>query len=143
MDLLPAAATTGSDSDPNSHVSVGAADGTVGSTDLSNSWDALPVPGSPATPPGGQVGAATAPGHSARATGSATDRPPPPQVMSPSLQRDLEASIQQLRKDVDDIKADDGLSQFAQNVVNQMTGIQDQIDRLTSKQPSTPETQQK
>ena len=107
MNLLPAAATSGSDSDPHSHVSVGAADGTVGSTDFSNSWDVMPVPGSPATPPGGQVGAATAPGHSARATGSATDRPPPPQVMSPSLLKELEVSIQQLRKDVEAIKADD------------------------------------
>ena len=79
MESLSAAANTESDSDPTTHVSIGAAEGTVGSIDIS--WDTLPVPGSPATPPRGQVGTATAPGQpagAARAPGSATDKPPPP-----------------------------------------------------------------
>ena len=67
--------------------------------------------------------------------------------MSPSLQmQDLEARLQRIRKDVDDLKDDDSLTQFATNVVNQMDGInqqtlsmQDQIERLMSRQPSTPE----
>ena len=159
MEPLPATANTGSeefedphepeDPDPTTHASIGAADGTMGSTDAS--WEAIRIPDSPATPRGGMVRAATAPGQpsdTARATGSAMDGPPPPQVMSPSLQmRDLEARVQQIRKDVDDLKDDDSLTQFATNVVNQMDGIiqqtlsmQDQIDRLMSKQPSTPET---
>ena len=65
-----------------------------------------------------------------------------------SLQmQDLEIRLQRIRKDVDALKDDDSLTQFATNVVNQMDGInqqtlsmQDQIERLTSKQPSTPET---
>ena len=88
MDPLPSAnaANTGSevfedpeDPDPTTHASIGAADGTAGSTDKSSSWESIRVPDSPATPRGGKVRAASAPGHhpdTARATGSAMDGPP-------------------------------------------------------------------
>ena len=89
MEPLSATANTGSDEfedphepeDPDltTHTSIGAADGTMGSTDAS--WEALRIPDSSATSRGGMVRAATAPGQpldTARATGSAMDGPPPP-----------------------------------------------------------------
>ena len=137
MEPLSATANTGSDEfedfhepedpeDLTTHASIGAADGTMGSTDAS--WEAInQVPDSTANSPGGTARAATAPGQpldTARATGSAMDGPLPPQVMSPSLRiQDLEAHVQRIRKDVDDLKDDDTLTQFATNVVNQMEGI--------------------
>ena len=136
MEPLSGTANTGSeefedphepeDPDSTTHASIGAADGTMGSTDAS--WEAITrIPDSPAISRGGMVRAATAPGQppdTARATGSAMDGPPPPQVMSPSLQiQDLEARLQQIHKDVDELKADDTMTQFATNVFKQMEGI--------------------
>ena len=139
MEPLSAAANLGSEEfvdahepeDPNqtTHASIGAADGTMGSTD---SWEHLRIPESPATPRGAEVRAATAPGPhqpngpQARATGSAMGGPPPPQVMSPSLQmllQDLEVRLQQVRKDVDTMKSDDSFAQLAKNVVSQLDGM--------------------
>ena len=67
------------DLDPTPHASIGAADGTMGSADAS--WEAIQLPDSPATSPGGMVRAANGPGQpsdTAWASGSVMDRPPPP-----------------------------------------------------------------
>ena len=135
--------------DQPTHASVGATEGTSGSTE--GSWEHVRIPDSPVNAQGEKVRAATAPvpPTTARATGSAMDGPTPPQVMSPSFQiiQDLEARLERLRKDVDELRSDDVFSQFAQNLFNQMEGytqqmtvMQDQIERLAAKQPSTPET---
>ena len=90
MDPLPLATAVGSDdqfvdpdeveeSEPALHVSVGAAEGTSGST--GDSWEAIRVPDSSATSPGGLVNTTAAPGLSARATSGATGEPPPPQYL--------------------------------------------------------------
>ena len=68
--------------DLTTHVSIGAADGILGST--SDSWEAInQVSDSTANSPGGTARAATAPGQpldTAPATGSAMDGPPPPKL---------------------------------------------------------------
>ena len=90
--------------DQTTHASAGAPSGILGS--LNDSWEPVNYdPDSTGNLPGGTARAVTGPGQPdvARASGSATDDPPPPQVMSPSPRMDdLEAYVQQIRKDVDD-----------------------------------------
>ena len=73
------------DLEPTTHASIGAAEGTSGSTEAS--WEHVRIPDSPATSQGEQVRAATAPGpqtNTARATGSAMDEPTPPHANAPT-----------------------------------------------------------
>ena len=142
MDPLSLAAAAGSDdqfvdpneveeSEPALHVSVGAAEGTSGST--GDSWEALHVPVSSATSPGGLVDTTAAPGPSARATSGATGEPPPPQVMSPSLrEKYLEADLQKIRREIETMKSDTANEQFALSIHSQVEGIDQQTRSIYS-----------